>query len=191
MIVILCLVLMYGNHLLSFYVDYTHFRTSFCRGNECIKRYYYDESSIDQITAKDCVRCNQTLFDHLILPANFRESRKTLLKFYSVFFTIESVCYLAMAIAFGFRQRRLTKICLAYLILSLFGFFTAGIVFDNPLLTSHLLILNYSNFFLFSRLYLIVSSFDSLNKVGYKSKAYRKIKIKFFNFFSWFHQKDL
>lgn len=190
MIVKLCLVLMYGNHLLSFYADYTHYRTSFCRGNECIKRYYYDESSIDQITAKNCVQCNQTVFDHLILPVNFEESRKTLLKFCSVFFTIESICYLAMAIAFRFHHRRLVKLCLAYLILGLFAFLLTGIAFENPLLKSHYLIFNYGNLFLLFRLCLIDRSLTALNEVGWRLRFCRQIKIELVNCLDRLRSKD-
>lgn len=177
---------MYGNHLLSFYADYTHFRTGFCQGNECIKRYYYDESSIDQITAKDCVRCNDTYFDYMIMPRNFSQSRRTLLKLCSLFFTVESVCYLAMAIAFRFRCLLVCQVCLAYLVLGLLAFFVTGIASGNPLLAANYWLFNFSNFYLLVRLYLIDGSLDLLNEQGWRSRARKRMKMEITNLVSSF-----
>ena len=173
-----CLALMYGNHLLSFYADYTHYRTSFCRNSECIKYYYLDENSIDQITAKDCVRCNDTYFDRMILPHNFEQSRKTLLKLCSIFFTIESICYLAMAIAFRFQYSRFIKVCLAYLILGVFAFFVTGIASGNLFLASNYFFFNFSNFYLLVRIYLIDGSLSTINDAGWRLRFFKQMKMK-------------
>ena len=173
-----CLALMYGNHLLSFYADYTHFRTGFCQGNECIKRYYYDESSVDQITAKDCVRCNDTLFDNMILPGNFRASRITMLKLCSLFFTVESVCYFAMAIAVHYRCVLVCQLCLAYLLVGLIAFFVVGIVSGNPLLVAHYRLFNFSNFYLLVRLCLVDGLLNLINESGWRCRAFNRLKTK-------------
>lgn len=169
----LCFALMYVNHLMSYYCDYTHFRTSFCKRDECIKQYYYDEDSIDQISYF-CIRCNDTFFDRNILPYHFDDSRTTALKFTSIFFTLESVSYLIFIIGSKFDKIYFIKGFVIYILLSFQMFLIVGIKFNNLFLTPQVHgPFNFRNFYLVIRFSMIyISICRILNDERWVNKGY-------------------
>lgn len=156
-----CFALMYVNHLFSFYADYTHYRTSFCKGNECIEQYYPDKSDDESIDEK-CIQCNDTYFDTMIMPFNLVESRNLILKSTSIFFTLESVCYLMYTIGIKFNYRYFIKIGFFYTIICLIAFLIIGFKFSNLVLSPTNQLINFRNFYLLTRLFTIYISIDYL-----------------------------